>query len=134
MAYTKNPKHPKEIREKWRILKARASQDDPMQRERILKEKRKWTKTSKAKNSYLKNKYGITLEQHNNMLVAQEGKCAVCEILFEHRRINVDHDHKTGEVRGLLCYQCNTFRVGGNTLESAKKVVEYLKREKALGL
>ena len=92
-----------------------------------------WT-ADKKKDWRLKKRYGISLKQFKSMLSAQEDKCAVCGILFEHRRVNVDHNHKTKAVRGLLCYHCNSMKVGGNTLESAKKVVEYLKREKALGL
>lgn len=92
-----------------------------------------WDKDRK-KDYRLKKRYGITLEQFNSMLKAQGGECAVCKVLFEHRRINTDHDHKTKRVRGLLCYYCNSMRVAGNTPETARAVFEYLKRERALGL
>lgn len=61
----------------------------------------------------------------------QEGKCGVCqkhETSFK-IRLSVDHNHKTGQVRGLLCYRCNKFVVGRHTLESARRVVEYLEVE-----
>lgn len=61
----------------------------------------------------------------------QNGCCAICkkpESSFK-MRLSVDHNHKTGQVRGLLCYRCNKFVVGRNTYESATKIVEYLKVE-----
>lgn len=53
--------------------------------------------------------YGITLEQKESMLAAQGGVCAICGG-DEHTETNswhVDHDHKTGLVRGILCMLCN---------------------------
>lgn len=56
----------------------------------------------------LKSKYGITLEQYNEMLNSQGGVCAVCHNPpSESKRLAVDHNHKTGEVRALLCSKCN---------------------------
>lgn len=55
-------------------------------------------------------------------------QCAICkrhESEFK-KRLAVDHSHKTGRVRGLLCFYCNKFRVGRHTIESAKAVYEYL--------
>lgn len=57
----------------------------------------------------LVRKYGITLEQFNAMLDAQGGVCKICEKVNENgRALNVDHDHATGKIRGLLCHRCNT--------------------------
>ena len=53
--------------------------------------------------------YGITLEEYNVKLVAQNGMCAVCggpETTKNHN-LAVDHDHTTGAIRGLLCHHCN---------------------------
>lgn len=57
----------------------------------------------------LERKYGMTLDDYSNLYTKQEGRCALCRV---HQRdlnykLNVDHDHKTGEVRGLLCTLCN---------------------------
>lgn len=41
------------------------------------------------------------------MLAEQAGGCAICGAEPKTRRLHVDHDHKTGAVRGLLCYRCN---------------------------
>lgn len=53
--------------------------------------------------------YGITLTQYNQMLAAQDGVCAICKVPHHPERpLVVDHDHDSGEVRGLLCSECNT--------------------------
>ena len=57
----------------------------------------------------IQSKYGITVEQYNQMFQDQLGCCAICKIHQSElkRKLNVDHDHITGRVRGLLCTQCN---------------------------
>ena len=57
----------------------------------------------------LKHKYNITLEQYDRMFESQNGVCAICDLAdVTGRRLAVDHNHKTGKVRSLLCYKCNT--------------------------
>lgn len=57
----------------------------------------------------LKRKFGITLEQYEELLVKQNYSCAICERHEDQFKIKlaVDHDHKTGRIRGLLCTACN---------------------------
>ncbi len=59
---------------------------------------------------YLRRKFNITADTYFQMLKAQNHKCAICETAqaVEGRRFCVDHDHKTGKVRGVLCQPCNT--------------------------
>lgn len=52
-------------------------------------------------------KYGITIAQYAAMLDMQGGVCAICGVTPKKRRLAVDHNHKTKQVRGLLCTQCN---------------------------
>ena len=61
--------------------------------------------------------------------MAQDGKCAICSNPQENRRLAVDHCHKTGKVRGLLCQGCNT-GIGGlkDDTERIKKAIDYLKK------
>ena len=76
-------------------------------------------------------RYGITEQDYERMYIAQNGCCAICgkhSSTFK-KRLSVDHNHKTGQVRGLLCYRCNKFVVGRHTLESATKLLNYLKVE-----
>jgi hypothetical protein len=55
----------------------------------------------------LKSRFGITLDDYNAMLLAQNNACAICG---QHgRKLHVDHCHTTGKVRGLLCAPCNSF-------------------------
>lgn len=58
--------------------------------------KRKWL---------LSRKYGLTLEQYDSMLAEQGGHCACCPSTV---KLSVDHDHDTGQIRGILCDSCNT--------------------------
>ena len=55
-----------------------------------------------------KHKYGLSEHDWNEMLLRQDNMCALCREAFTGQRIMVDHCHKTGCVRGLLCIQCNT--------------------------
>lgn len=57
---------------------------------------------------HLKRKFGITLDQYKSLNKAQEGRCAICGGLnVAGRRLAVDHCHRSGKIRGLLCYKCN---------------------------
>ncbi len=52
--------------------------------------------------------YGLTPASYAEILSAQGGKCAMCEgVCPTGRRLAIDHDHATGQVRGLLCVSCN---------------------------
>lgn len=64
--------------------------------------------------SDLKYQFGISLADYSQMIKDQENRCAICGQPETHKRngrikaLAVDHDHKTGKVRGLLCFDCNT--------------------------
>lgn len=69
-------------------------------------------------NAYFMREYGIPLSHYEALFEKQGGKCAICgEAGFamkagkhtrpDHRTICLDHDHVTGQVRGLLCHNCN---------------------------
>jgi len=77
--------------------------------------------------SRLKHLYGITPEQYDEMFDAQKGVCAICEAPPNKKRLNIDHDHKTGKVRGLLCAPCNRW-IGrmGDDPERILQAVAYL--------
>jgi hypothetical protein len=74
-----------------------------------------------TRSNVYKTKFGIDIWQYRSMLEAQGGVCAVClkpetmsarsrwvKNTTKTRALAVDHDHKTGAVRGLLCHRCNT--------------------------
>lgn len=61
-------------------------------------------------------RYGVSLEQYDEMLAAQHGVCAIClqppsrdvsPMGDKRAKLVVDHNHETGQVRGLLCFDCN---------------------------
>ena len=60
---------------------------------------------------WLKSKYGITLEHYEALRKKQKDACEICRKPFiaggRKTNFGVDHSHKTGAVRGLLCYHCN---------------------------
>ena len=81
-----------------------------------------------AKDKYLRNKYGITLAVYNEMLKDQKHQCALCgkhKSNFS-KSLHVDHNHKTGRVRGLVCYYCNRRRIGQNDILSVSKLQWYM--------
>jgi len=85
------------------------------------------------RNSHLKKAYGITLNDYDIMYEHQEGLCAICT---QPETINkgflaVDHDHKTGKVRALLCQACNVTLGKVNEKEDILlSMVDYLRKHK----
>ena len=77
---------------------------------RGLQRKEHWTKGRLPRqNSHLKYVHGITLEEYTVLLEKQNGVCVLCGNINRHGvALHVDHDHITGEIRGLLCFNCNS--------------------------
>ena len=101
-------------------------------RELIRAKQKKYNRENpeKRKNAILKNVYGITLEQYNQIFEKQKGKCAICKRHQKEltRTLCVDHNHKTKQVRGLLCVTCNTdVSVVENRL---KEMLKYLNKHR----
>jgi hypothetical protein len=113
------------------------------QREYRLKNRERFAQKDRA--YYLRNqeriedyrrfrKYGVTREQYDAMRAAQGGGCAICGSPAPGRgktKLHVDHDHATGQVRGLLCGDCNT--AIGSFRESVARLLsaaEYLRKHK----
>ena len=74
---------------------------------------------------HLRRRYGITGADFDAMVEAQGGTCAVCDGKPEH----VDHDHATGKVRGILCFNCN--QALGNArddIDVLHGLIRYLRR------
>lgn len=72
---------------------------------------------------------GLNLEQYEHMLIAQDGKCAICNIVPVKRNgiLVVDHNHVNGEIRKLLCVDCN-LGLGHfmDSISNIKNAFEYL--------
>lgn len=86
---------------------------------------------AKVRERNLRVDFGITPAQYQELLDKQNGLCTVCERHHSefNRRMAVDHNHKTGEIRGLLCNFCNHRVVGRYTDSSLlRRAADYLDR------
>ena len=93
------------------------------------------TSNLKNRERQLKSRYGITVDQYNQLLEKQDGHCALCPATtgwkkFD-RPLHVDHDHITGKVRGLLCSRCNLV-VGVIELLGVAFILNYLSSESTI--
>lgn len=72
--------------------------------------KRKEKDKSQKRNRQLLAKFGISLNEYNDKLKAQKGLCEICKLSERsfNKSLSVDHDHRTGQIRGLLCNNCNS--------------------------
>lgn len=122
--------------------KEKASLWQKENKEKVNEKNRKWVKNnyekkySNSKNSKLLKEYGITLEEYNKMSEAQNHRCKICnkeetkKMSDTKWKLSVDHCHKTGKIRGLLCAKCN---VGLAKFEEDEQqfinAIKYLKGE-----
>jgi hypothetical protein len=85
----------------------------------------------------MKSLFNLTPEDYDTMFEHQGGACYICFRPPKKQRLNVDHDHKTGLVRGLLCFSCNLslgrFRDDADRLERAASYLREPPATKALG-
>lgn len=115
-------------------IKARKYYRSPSRYESI----KRWRKSPKGlayKRKYSLQMYGITVDDYDNLLKKQNGVCALClkkETALQYkggpvRSLNVDHDHRTGKVRGLLCRNCNVaLGLLYDDLELFRRIIVYL--------
>lgn len=89
---------------------------------------------AKHKSARRKRTFGISEDDFQKMLSGQSGACQICRFVFvvgAGRELipHVDHCHKTGKVRGLLCTSCNKMLgFAKENLVSLERAIEYLKR------
>ena len=100
----------KEVKREYDILYRKENKDYQIERhkeyyltnhDRLLKRRRE--------NNWKNNDIHITVEEYEILLIKQEHKCAICKIHDSklEKALCVDHNHKTGEIRGLVCPKCN---------------------------
>ena len=110
---------------------------DAENKDRRKEWKKKWKKENPEKikehsrKAQLKRKYGITLEKYKELLWLQDGHCVFCDRTPDQERYGVlcvDHDHKTGKIRGLLCITHNrALGVFGDNEEGLLKALRYVR-------
>jgi len=79
--------------------------------------------------SHLRCIFGITIKKYEEMLKEQNNCCAICGInIINIKRdvFDIDHDHETGKVRGLLCHRCNIYLTSIEDQVWAQKAQKYL--------
>lgn len=88
------------------------------------------------RNNEIKKKYGLNDYQVKDLYAQQNGKCCICDkdLVWEGHKTNsvfIDHDHKTGQVRGLLCHYHNTgLGLFQDNIEYLKNAIRYLEKSK----
>lgn len=83
-------------------------------------EQRKWVR--------LKSAYGLSKEEYLELLDRQKGGCAICKTKPGSKLLAVDHCHRSGKVRGLLCSNCNTgLGLLGDSKRLLAKALSYLR-------
>ncbi len=71
-------------------------------------------------------KYNLTDDKFNIMYNSQNGCCAICG---KHRKLEIEHNHQTGKVRGLVCHKCNVvIGMCEENVEVLQKAIEYLNK------
>lgn len=71
--------------------------------------------------------YGVTPAEYELKFIEQKGLCSICKT--PHRKLGVDHDHQTGEIRALLCRKCNTgIGMFGDSFQMLLRAASYLRK------
>ena len=91
-----------------------------------LKYRRKPEVKLRYQNYRLKKRYGITIKNYWDLVAKQNGVCLICNKSDGHK-LHIDHDHKTGKVRGLLCGSCNRgLGMFKEDIKHLKSAIKYL--------
>lgn len=76
-------------------------------------------------------RYGITKPMYDKMIEKQDGKCVLCLVSLEHDlNTTIDHDHNTGEIRGILCRGCNMVLARFEDPEYLARIFKYLNMDR----
>jgi len=107
-------------------------------RGRICADCRKKSRSKSSHEARVQEVYGLESGEYDQLFEAQQGRCAICGGT-RRQRLSVDHDHKTGQVRGLLCRMCNgrlltSARDNPQTLRNAADYLEQPPAVRVLGI
>lgn len=118
--YKKNKIRVREYQKQWYLKN----------KEKVLLSKKEYAlKNPRYQYSTLiKREYGLSLEDYDKMILSQSGSCLICGANCENKRnLSVDHCHKTGKVRGLLCIGCNRgLGAFKDNINHLKEAIQYL--------
>lgn len=116
---------------KKRILAAKMKYYD-INKDAIKLQKRKWYDENKdlSRHRRMIKKYGITYGEFLGRVHEQENRCPICDRGFtDEKRLSpcVDHDHRSGTTRGIICSSCNSaLGFAGDSIETLRRMIEYL--------
>ena len=141
--YDNNKERSNAKNQQWRIDNhARKLETDRAWRENNKEHLRKIQKEWVAKNRdkhragqrrrHLQNKFGLSEEQFDKLMISQHNMCAVCHVTFDlSMKVlspHVDHCHNAGHVRGLLCGNCNSAEGLLQTITNVKSLLKYMQK------
>jgi hypothetical protein len=83
------------------------------------------------RNQYLEKKYGLTTDQKRKLCEDSNWECKICHKKVETlRKAHIDHDHKTGKIRGILCSKCNLgLGMFDDSINYLKSAIIYLEQQ-----
>jgi hypothetical protein len=102
--------------------------------EKLLEKSRRWNDKNpeKCRNKSIKSKYGITVEEYDNIKKLQDHKCAICkvnEIDTAFGKLCLDHCHNSDKIRGFLCKPCNIMLgFAKDNIQTLLSAAEYLQK------
>jgi phage terminase large subunit-like protein len=112
----------------WAVKTGYYKRDYAKNKDRKRATAKKHNKTRKFLDTKLKRNYGISLDSFEKMIEACSNRCQICGDPFKSRP-PIDHDHKTGVARGLLCRRCNAgIGMFLDNPELLKSAIKYLIR------
>lgn len=130
-------KRPKKVKSEEQKLRIKQYKKEYFQKNKEkIKErnKNKVVDKDKRQHYYIKSRYGISKKEYEKMLNDKNFTCDICGYVQpknaeKMQKLYIDHCHKTNQVRGLLCFSCNSalghFK---DNVEALKKAIKYLKK------
>lgn len=119
--------------EKRRAQRQKWLDNNPEYRKKWKKENAE-AELSWARTSHLKNTFNLTVEQFEEMRIFFDKRCYICQkpeeevLIGKWKYLCIDHDHSTGEIRGLLCNACNVMLSRArDDVRVLSRAIEYLK-------
>ncbi|QIG70616.1 putative recombination endonuclease VII protein [Rhizobium phage RHph_I1_18] len=120
--------------DKGKATQARHMETDKfLETKRVRNQRRYKEDSAKFRNWDLRSKYGITLDQYNEMFEKQNGCCYICNKHDDEQyyRLSVDHNHDTGKVRKLLCSACNkSLGLLKEDVSTLERMINYINEHK----
>jgi hypothetical protein len=125
LEYRKSPKYQEYLKSGRLTVVQKRYRATPHAVERIKRYRQSALVRDRSAAYFRKQKYGVTDEWYNELLLNQDGRCAIC--YADDCALEIDHCHGTGKVRGLLCHHCNAglghFKDSVHSLKNAIKFI-----------